>query len=466
MTKKKPTLNPNLKDFWTTRTVNGNRVRFRVLYGGRDSTKSWDAGGRAMWLSQKGKLRVLCTRMFQNRIEDSVYETIEKQAERFNLDHRFIFQNTRIKSITGSEFLFYGLARNIKEIKSLEGVDILYLEEGHSITKDMWDIIEPTIRKEGSEIWIVFNPDLATDFIYEEFVVNPPENALIRKINYDENPFLSDVSKETISRIKSQRYSDYEHIYLGVPKSDDDAVIIKRKWIESCVDAHVKLGIDISGERIIGYDPADGNEEGTADNNAIAKRYGILLEDTDEWNAGEDELFKSTQRAYKESLGRYSVVYDSIGVGAGVGSNIKTINDESEFEIEYSAFNAGAKVIDPDKEYMDGVTNKDQFSNLKAQSWWLLADRFRNTYNAITGNDHDEDNLISISSKCKNLEKLIKELSAPKRDYDSANRLKVESKKDLLKRGVKSPNLADSIVMAYAPKEAPRKPLQATIANV
>lgn len=447
---KAPTPNLNLKGFWTQRTVNGLPVRFRVLYGGRDSTKSTDASIRAMWLSRLGKIRVLCTRMYQNRIEESVYASIKEQISRFGYDSEFTIQNTKIYSNTGSEFMFYGLARNFKEIKSIVGIDILYIEEAQFLTSEMWEVLEPTIRKDGSEIWIVFNPELSTDFAYQRFVENPPQDALIRRINYDENKWLSDVSKQTIDRIKEENYEAYEHIYLGFPRQDDESVIIKRSWIDACIDAHKKLGVDISGKKIIGYDPADAGE----DTNAISYRHGNLVTDTYQWHGKEDELFKSSQKVYNQALKGYHVNYDSVGVGAGVGSNFIQLGDN----IDYSPFNAGNSVIDPDKEYKYGVKNKDHFSNLKSQAWFNIADRIMDTYNAVTKGEYIEDSdILSISSECSNLQTLITELSTPKKDYDGKGRIKVESKKDLAKRGVKSPNLADSFIMCFAPSKKKKK---------
>ncbi len=104
----------------------------------------------------------------------------------------------------------------------------------------------------------------------------------------------------------------------------------------------------------------------------------------------------------------------------------------------------------------DRIKNKDFFANLKAQTWWNIADRFRNTYNAINrGEKFKDDEMISISSEMPNLEKLKAELSTPKRDFDRNGRVKVESKEDLAKSNrpggaVKSPNLADAFVMAFA----------------
>lgn len=455
---KAPVANENIKDFWTTREVNGLPVRFRVLYGGRDSTKSTDAAIRSTWLASRGQIRILCTRMYQNRIEESVYTSIKKQIDRFGFSDQFKIQNTKIYSNTGSEFLFYGLARNIEEIKSIEDIDILYIEEGQSLTKEMWEVLEPTIRKEHSEIWIIMNPHLRTDFSYQFFIENPPKNAIVRKINYDENKFLSDTSKATIERIKDDSYEDYEHIYLGFPKKDDDDAIIKRKWIEACVDAHLELDVDVSGEKIIGYDPADAGE----DKNAIAYKYGNFIEDTMQWQGKEDELYKSCEKVYSKAKGGYHVNYDSVGVGVGCGSNFKNMGNE----IDYSPFNAGGKVVQPDKEYKHGVKNKDHFSNLKAQTWFNVADRMMNTYNAIQkGEDIDKSEILSISSKCSNLQELITELSTPKKDYDGKGRIKVESKKDLSKRGIKSPNLADAFVMCFSPIQKP-KPLNTAIANI
>jgi phage terminase large subunit len=115
-------------------------------------------------------------------------------------------------------------------------------------------------------------------------------------------------------------------------------------------------------------------------------------------------------------------------------------------------FNAGGKVSDPKRNYADSkIPNELFFANLKAQAWWLTADRFRNTYLAVTkGRQFAADDMISLSSECdpRMLDKLIDELSTPKRDFDNSGKVKVESKKDLAKRDVASPNIADSFIIA------------------
>lgn len=153
------------------------------------------------------------------------------------------------------------------------------------------------------------------------------------------------------------------------------------------------------------------------------------------------------------------IVYDSIGVGASACAKFSEINEDRRREntdsrrVNYQRFNAGAGVNEPDDDYND-TPNKDFFANLKAQAWWLVADRFRNTFNAVkNGEQYAVDELISIDSSCPLLEKLKLELTTPHRDFDKNGRVMVESKKDLAKRDVSSPNVADAFIMAFAPTE-------------
>lgn len=446
---KTPTLNPCLKDFWLT------PARNRVLYGGRASSKSWDAAGFAVFLAQRVQVRFLCTRQFQNKIAESVYTLIKMQIERFGLLAQFkITDNSIIHRGTGSEFLFYGLWRHIDEIKSLESIDVLWIEEGHSLTETQWEILEPTIRKEHSQVWLIFNPKLQTDFAYKRFVVDPPPDTVKRMINYTENPFLSRTMLRIIEAAKAADFEDFEHVYLGVPRTDDDGVIIKRSWIEASIDAHKVLGFEPTGHKRIGFDVADSGNDLCA--NVFA--HGSVATWCDEWKGDEDQLLKSCARTYTEARDRQAaIVYDSIGVGAAAGSKFNELNAAQSGRVRHDKFNAGGAVWKPDRDYQRGTKNKDMFSNIKAQAWWLVADRFRNTFNAVrNGETFPDDQLISLSSEMPHIDKLIDELATPKRDFDQNGRVKVESKKDLAKREVASPNLADAFIMCFAPtREAP-----------
>lgn len=440
-------LNPNLADFWFKDGIpsdeNFLKVRHRVLYGGRASSKSWEFAGMAAGIASQYKTRFLCVRRFQNKIKESVHTLISAQINNFN-HQGFDVRASDIQHKNGSEFVFYGIERNVDEIKSFEGADVLWIEEAHNLTADQWKILKPTIRKEGSEIWISFNPRLVTDFVYQRFIVNPPKDSIVRLINYPDNPFLSDTAKADIEEMKAEDIEEHDHVYLGVPRTDDDKAIIKRSWLEAAVDAHLKLDLELGGARSVGYDVADSGE----DKNAVIVANGAIATSVDEWKAGEDELTESTKRAWSY-VENGSLIYDSIGVGAHVGSTLKEMGKKG-----YKKFNAGASVVNPKEEYASNVKNGEKFENLKAQAWRSVADRLRNTYNAVNkGQVYDASELISIDSEGvgKLLERLKTELSTPRVRYSKRGLDMVETKDELKRREIPSPNIADAFVMAMCP---------------
>jgi phage terminase large subunit len=404
-------------------------------------------------------------RQFQTKIAESVYSILVQRIKDFGLLSEFkILKSTIVHIGTGSSFHFYGIYHHVEEIKGFEGADIGWIEEAEGLTSEQWKVIEPTLRKEGAEAWLLYNPRLVSDFI-ETFKHDPENGVIVRHINYDENPFLSNTMLRKIMRLKRDDYDEYVHVYEGVPLSDDDRVLIKRSWIEAAIDAHIKLGIDDSGESRLGFDVADSG----ADLNAWVHAKGIVNKSGDQWKGLEDELLKSCTRVYNKAIevGAVAVGYDSIGVGALAGGKFEELNDARKSQgiagkISYYKFIAGAGVVNPDDYYVDTkevkITNKDFFCNLKSQTWWAVADRFRNTYNAVVnGETFEPGELISIDSTFPDLATLVTELSTPRKDYSKDGKVKVESKEDLEKRDVKSPNYAEAFIIANAPREIKRK---------
>lgn len=456
-----PTLNPALRSFWeASHNDQGEPIRNRVLYGGRSSSKSWDAAGFAIFLAQAYSVKFLCARQFQNKIEESVYTLLVATIERYGLREQFrILENKIIHRRTGSEFIFYGLWRHINEIKSLEGVDICWLEEAHALTPEQWRILEPTVRAEGSQFWLVFNPMLSNDFVWRRFVLNPPPGTIKRLINYTENPFLSQTILRVIEAAKDEDEDEFTHVYLGVPRDDDEGAVIKRSWLMAAIDAHKALGIEPTGRSQVGFDVADSG----SDKCALVHMHGPLATWAEQWKAGEDELLKSATRARAAAAERNaSLVYDSIGVGAGVGAKVNELNGAGGI-VRHTGWNAGGAVERPEEIYARShppKKNKDMFANAKAQAWWQVADRFRNTFNAVkSGQKFPPDEMIFLSSEMNHLQLLIDELCTPRRDFDNAGKVKVESKKDLAKKSREggpqpSPNLGDAFVMANAQQRA------------
>lgn len=428
-------LNPNLKDFWTT------KKQIKVLYGGRMSSKTMDTAGIILYLASKYKIRIACLRRFQNKLSESVFSTLKRIAtsdER--LKHLYTTTENTIKSNIGSEFVFMGIQRNLEEIKGLDNINITWIEEAEKLTQDQWNLIRPTILREDNSMCIlVFNPDYDTDFVYNEFVMKEHSNVLLRQINYDENIFLSDSAKELIeSDRENLDEDDFSNIYDGVPKAENEDAFIKRKWIEAAINANHILGIENRGVDAVGYDIADGG----TDTCAIAHIKGNETIHLEEWMAKEDELEQSAEKTFNYALDHNALInYDCIGVGASAGSTFKRLNEGSSIQIEYHKFDAGDKVKNPEEEYQPQRMNKDHFENLKAQMWQEVADRLLHTYNAVAkGKPFDEDMIISISPECANIDKLKRELSSPKKDKSKRGLVKVESKDDLKKRGIPSPN--------------------------
>ncbi|CAK7192260.1 hypothetical protein COMNV_00451 [Commensalibacter sp. Nvir] len=428
-------------------------TRYKVLYGGRGSGKSTTVAFFLIQYARRAKFNILCGREIQKSIKDSVYQLLKSIIEKEGLTAEFEFQNNYIfHKRTRSQFMFRGLKSNITAIQSLEGVNILWIEEAQSVSKESWDVLIPTIRTPNSEIWMTFNPKNILDETYQRFVLKPPEHSVVLNVNFDQNPYFPDVLRDEMEACKTRDYDLYRHIWLGEPRADSEQAIIKPMWIDAAKDAHLMLGFNPAGEKTIGFDVAD---EG-ADANALCYRHGAVVQDLFSWKEGDIGYSSSKVYAYAMDHQIRTIVYDSIGVGAGVKSHLRRYQG-----LNAAGFNAGGKVERPTSAYRDGKTNEDMFLNLKAQTWWKVRDRFEFTYRLIqqkhAGEDVHitpamEDSLISISSQIKELDYLCAELSRPQVDYTENGKVKVESKKDLKKRGIPSPNLADAFVMAFYTK--------------
>jgi phage terminase large subunit len=165
-------------------------ARYKVLYGGRGGAKSWSVARALLIIGAQRPLRVLCARELQSSIADSVHKLLSDQVQVLGLQNFYEVQRASIRGINGTEFSFAGIRHNVGSIKSYEGVDVCWVEEAQNVSKSSWETLLPTIRKEGSEIWITFNPELDSDETWKRFVVNPPPGALIQKITWRDNPWF------------------------------------------------------------------------------------------------------------------------------------------------------------------------------------------------------------------------------------------------------------------------------------
>lgn len=221
-------------------------ARFKVYYGGRGGLKSWSFAEALVRLADEARIRVLCAREYQISIGDSVHKLLSDTITRLGLPSRFRVYEKSIRAHTGAEFIFAGLHNNTLEIKSKEGIDICWVEEGQSVTRESWGILIPTIRKAGSEIWVSFNTQDVTDATYQLFVAHPRPASIVHHINYDQNPFfagtelegdrqyaLSLIEKAQDDSERQQAQADYDHVWLGMPRRQIQSGVLRRWTVEA-----------------------------------------------------------------------------------------------------------------------------------------------------------------------------------------------------------------------------------------
>lgn len=206
--------------------------RNKVLLGGRGSAKSFSIAKALIIITASQKKKVLCGREFQNSINDSVHSLLRSQIEEMKLSHLFSIKQNSIESTCGSEFLFKGVRHNVNSIKSIPDIDILWLEEADTISQTSWDILIPTIRKDGSEIWCSYNPNKEDDPTHKKFVntKNPPANSYIVKVSYKNNPWFPEVLRKEMEYQYKVDPDLAMHIWEGECRTHSDAQIFKDKW--------------------------------------------------------------------------------------------------------------------------------------------------------------------------------------------------------------------------------------------
>lgn len=199
--------------------------RYKVLYGGRGGSKSWGVARALLILGAQKPIRVLCAREYQNSLADSVHQLLEDQIAALELGDHYNVQNSYVLGKNGTVIGFEGLRRNATKIKSWEGADICWVEEAQTVSGSSWDILIPTIRKDNSEIWLTFNPDLEDDETYQRFVVDPPPGAVVQKINWVDNPWFSDVLRTEMEHDRRRDPARAKNIWDGDCKSAVDGAI-------------------------------------------------------------------------------------------------------------------------------------------------------------------------------------------------------------------------------------------------
>ena len=203
--------------------------RYRVLFGGRGAGKSHSVARALLCKGVESTIRVLCASEFQTSIKDSVHKLLVDQIYNLGLQAHYEITQTTIRGLNGSEFIFAGIKNNINGLKSIEGIDYCWIEEANNVTANSWSILIPTIRKENSEIWITFNPELPTDETYKRFVISPPDNAIVQKVNWSDNPWFPEVLDVERQTLKTRDFEAYQNVWEGFTRSTIDGAVFAKE---------------------------------------------------------------------------------------------------------------------------------------------------------------------------------------------------------------------------------------------
>lgn len=193
--------------------------------GGDGGAKSWGIARALLIQGSTSKHKILCAREIQKSISDSVHSLLVEQIEALGLGGFYSVTKASIIGRNGTEFLFAGLRSNISNIKSIPGITRAWVEEAQTVSKASMSVLIPTVRENGSEIWLSFNPDLEDDYIYQDFVVDPPTDTIIVKIGWRDNPWFPDVLRQEMEDLRKRNPKEYEHVWEGRCKQAIDGAI-------------------------------------------------------------------------------------------------------------------------------------------------------------------------------------------------------------------------------------------------
>jgi len=440
--------------------------RFKIVIGGRGGAKSTAIANIMLMKIETEAADILCLRELQNSIEDSVHKLFKKSIELIGIGDRFYTTDNKVESLaTKAGTRYKGAARNPTAIKSAEDFKYSWFEEAQTISQKTLDDLIPTIRSEGSELWFSANPGSSNDPFSLRFITPylkelerdgyyEDDLHLIIVVNWRDNPwFPKELEQNRLWDYEHLPRAKYDHIWEG--KFDDtvEDAIIQPEWFDACIDSHTKLGIVPKGVEVVAHDPSDVGE----DSKGLCYRHGILVKDVQEMDHGDINEGGDWAVDYTASLKADAFIWDCDGMGVGLnrqvteGLAVKKI-DIQMYKGSQSPRQPGAvfeKVGDKVK------TNEEAFANQRAQGYWYLRDRIYKTYLAVEkGEYQNPDDLISFSSEISNMEGIRSEVCRIPTKNNGSGKIQIMSKPEMKKLKIKSPNMADSIMMAmfYQPE--------------
>lgn len=231
---------------------------YKVFHGGRGGSKSWDMVRAALSLGTKVSMFVLCTREIQQSIDESVYKLICDQIIAMGLQNHYEPYDQEIRSKTnGTRFVFAGLKNQFNKIKSYEGIDLCIVFEATHISYGAWEALLPTVRRDppygpfgqGSEVWVEFNPELATDETYKRWVLDPPEGTVVVEINYWDNPWFPEILRRQMEAAKKKDNDNYLTVWCGKTRKSLQGAIYARELYAALTDDPCRVSPHVKYDR-------------------------------------------------------------------------------------------------------------------------------------------------------------------------------------------------------------------------
>lgn len=390
------------------------KARYKVAKSGRGSGKSFSAVDALIILALQYTLKILCCRQFQNSISDSSYALLEERIEAHGLEAYFtIYRDKIVCNQTGTLFLFKGLERNIASVKSIPNVSICFVEEAEAIKQESWDTLLPTLREDGTEIWVNFNPQLPTDPTAKLFLgENPPPNMILMSANYDENRYLSPAMLREIEHMRKTDYQRYLHVYRGEFMDTGEQKMYPLALVQDAIN---RPTLDNGAEEIVGA--LDVARFGS-DRSVLRLKQGSKILDKVQWvkQSIPDLCRMVVEEVYKKEI--TTLIVDSAGVGGGAYDLLVEMIDSF---CEVLEFNGSYKADDA------------HYANARAETYARAKDFLREG---------------SIPSDAP----LIKELLTIEYKFNKKNQLQIEDKAEMKKRLGSSPDEADAFTMLFYSK--------------
>lgn len=393
-----------------------NNYRYFLIDGGRGGGKSQAVARFLLYVAEKYSVRVVCGREIQNSIKESVYSILTDLIQQYNLNFTILAKSI-IHRDTKTEINFRGFReQGAFNIQGMEGIDIVWIDESQALTKQTLDVLIPTIRKDNAKIIFTMNRFVRNDPAYANFVGR--DDCLHIHLNYNDNPFCTNALKKEAIECQKKSMEDYNHIWLGLPLDKTEDQVFTHTEIQTAVRSVYPMR-EGYGAKLAGFDIARYGDDKCAC--VVIQQMGALhwevcyVNQWDHkdlnWTTGEILKIHTEQNIEKS-------IVDEDGIGSGP---LDTLTKGRKMDT-FTGFRNPSLGYDKDRFY----------GNPRTANTYALKDMM------LQGHVHIKD------------EGLLEELETLRYEYDHNQRRILMSKEKMKKQGVKSPNMADALIMAVS----------------